>query len=241
MRHDMMGGVVGGVVGGAWGAALLTIASLAMGGAVYAQEAASAQKAVSTQRTERSLLGIRLNTNSRSVLDRYGNPTQVVIGEVGIRTPGPAGGEGQGGFNPAGFGGGNGSFSGAPSSLLATGREVTWIYNRNVTTKDGSSTSSLISYQFFIGADGRVMQIRALGYGSGGGASGDGSSGGARVKTARGITLGATRSQVVQKYGSPELEQQAGPLRIASYTKRARVSFQFLRNKVIAITVAAIE
>ncbi len=290
---------------GAWGA-LLAVVTLAAG------------SAASAQGIERSLIGIRLNTTSKNVLSKYGNPSQIVVGEVGIRTPGqgggggggqggfgggggdfgggggypggggggypgggggglpamggfggggggypggggggfpgaggfPGGGEGLGGFGGGGgypggggggypggggdiggFGGGGGISGGTvgpfgqTTSTLARQQEVTWIYNRNIKTK---GRNNLISYEFLIGPQGRVIQIRALGYGGG------------NVRTARGIGLGSTYNQVVRKYGFPEFHQNAGPVLIASYRSK-HVSFQFLRNKVIAITVATVE
>ncbi|MES2463392.1 MAG: hypothetical protein V4671_22695 [Armatimonadota bacterium] len=59
---------------------------------------------------EKSLAGIRLSTTSKSVLARYGNPNEIVIGDVGIRQ-GPNNGQGQPGSDPNGGPGGPGSSS----------------------------------------------------------------------------------------------------------------------------------
>ena len=57
---------------------------------------------------EKSLAGIRLSSTSKSVLARFGNPNEVVIGDVGIRQ-GPNTGQ-----NGAGGGPGGGDQPGAP-------------------------------------------------------------------------------------------------------------------------------
>ena len=283
----------------------------------------------SAQGIERVLAGIRLNTSSKNILAKYGNPTQVVVGEVGYRLPGRAGGTagtaatgggfpGGGGFGggggfpgapggggfpgggggfpgggggfpgggppggggypgiggggypggggfpgggglpplgggrgarmggddgPAaapgfgggypggGGGGGFGGFGGSPgaagssvgafgatSSTVARQQEVTWIYDR----------PNGVSYEFLIGANGTVSQIRATGYKGG------------NIRTARGIVLGSSYSQVVSRYGFPEEHQQVGQILVASF-RRAHASFQFLNNKVIAVTIATVE
>ena len=75
------------------------------------------------QDIERILAGIRLGSNSKTVLARYGNPNEVVIGDVGIRsvgaggqgasTPGVTGGD-SGGL-PSGFQGAGGPPAGLPA------------------------------------------------------------------------------------------------------------------------------
>lgn len=85
---------------------------------------------------EKSLAGIRLSSTSKSVLARFGNPNEVVIGDVGIRQgpnsgqngAGGAPGSGdQGGFPGAGGGGSSlpslgspGGFSGGEGGVSAT-------------------------------------------------------------------------------------------------------------------------
>jgi len=304
------------------GAALATLALAGLGTALVVNTTATpAQAQRGSGGIERALAGIRLNSSSRNVLARFGNPDQVVVGEVGIRTPAGAGGAptgagggtivgggdaapgigdapgggpggygarggyggsggsggygargggsgGSGGYGggrpggvmsgsgpgagagPAGdlggapggdFGGstagGFGGFGGAPqgggvgafgqtTSALARQQEVTWIYNRKVKGKKGPN---LVSYEFLIGPNGRVIQIRTLGYSGGIG------------RTARGIALGASYKELIQRYGYPELHQQAGPVMVASYRSRTHAEFQLLNNRVIAITIATIE
>ncbi|GAB4463244.1 MAG: hypothetical protein OHK0029_31580 [Armatimonadaceae bacterium] len=348
----------------------LTGAALVLAGIV-----ASAQP-VSAQDYERQLAGIYLNRTAKSVLALYGNPNEIIIGEVGVRAPvqgggagvagGPGGGfpgapggfggrgEDDGGFPgapggfggapggfgggpaafgggpaaaggpaafggaPGGFGGGPAAFGGGPSaaggpaafggapggfgggpasssgppggfgssygaasgggrgfggapggfggrggfggadeggfpgggggfggpgggigqfgqtiSTLARQQEVTWIYNRKI-------GDNLVSYEFLIGPDGNVVQIRVSGYSGG------------RATTRRGVTLGDTYKEVVQKYGYPEEHYQVGRVLVASYRNKAHVQFQFLNeqpnanpmsagNKVVAITIATVE
>jgi Protein interacting with poly(A)-binding protein len=63
-------------------------------------------------RYERSLAGIRLNSQSTSVLRLYGNPNEVVIGNTGVRLP-PQGGQGGQGQQGTGFPGAPGAFPGS--------------------------------------------------------------------------------------------------------------------------------
>ena len=243
------------------------------GVALAATSLALAVPAQAQRGLERVLGGIRLNTTSRNVLAKYGNPTQVVVGEVGFRIPGTrpvpsafAAGAGDPGGVPGGIApypagpegaapgspfGGVGGFPGAPGgpggpgmpgaegepggfgqpganvgpfgntfSKLARSQEVTWIYDR----------PGGISYEFVIGPEGRVVQIKAIGYGRQ-----------ANTSTARGIKLGSTYAQVVQKYGYAEEYQQVGPILVASYRNKAHASFQFMNSKVIAITISTVE
>ena len=280
----------------------------------------------SAQSIERSLAGIRLNTSFKTVLIKYGNPDEVVVGNVSVRTP-PAGGRvggggglpggaggypgaggggrggadeegggglpalgggapatgggrggklggfgggdsggapagggypGAGGFGPGGGGGGypgaGGGFPGGGGgipgggvsagagrtiSTLAQQQEVTWIYNRSVKNKKGEV--EIVSYEFLIGPNGNVSQIRVSGYTGG------------NSRTQRGIALGSTYQQMTNIYGFPKNHTNYGPnLLIASYKDKNHVEFQLLadRNpntnairgyKVIGITIATIE
>jgi hypothetical protein len=110
---------------------------------------------------------------------------------------------------------------------------VTWIYNRKI-------NNNLVSYEFLIGPSGQVVQIRVSGYYGG------------NSRTRRGVALGSTYKDVVQKYGYPEEHYQVGRILVASYRGRAHAQFQFLMdrpqsnpmatgNKVVAITIATVE
>lgn len=111
--------------GRVWSAALL------IGAAVVVAQPASAQR----DGYERVLAGIRLNSSAKDVLRKFGNPNQIVIGDVGMRVPqqggqggapggmmgGPPGGMGMGG-PPAGMmGRGGGPIMGGPGGNLPGG------------------------------------------------------------------------------------------------------------------------
>lgn len=88
-------------------------AALTIGAAALTASSASAQR----DGYERVLAGIRLNSSSKEVLRKFGNPNQIVIGDVGMRTPPAQGGAGAGGMGmgapgmmgPPGAGMGSGS------------------------------------------------------------------------------------------------------------------------------------
>lgn len=140
---------------------------------------------------------------------------------------------GPGGFPGSGGGGTSIGQFGQTISTLARQQEVTWIYNRKV-------NNNLVSYEFLIGPAGAVSQIRVSGYYGG------------NSRTKRGIALGSTYKEVVQKYGFPEEHYQVGRVLVASYRGKAHVQFQFMMdrpqsnpmstgNKVVAITIATVE
>ena len=92
-----------------WLAVSLTaigIIAVALSFDAVAQNTAQAQ----ADQYERRLAGIRLNSKASAVLKSYGNPNQVVIGDIGPReSPASAGGQGtpgQGVGTPGGRGGG---------------------------------------------------------------------------------------------------------------------------------------
>jgi hypothetical protein len=341
----------------------LGVALMVASGTLALTRPASAQGGI-----ERVLAGIRLNSTAKSVLEKFGNPNEVIIGEVGVRAPqnpqggaagqtamlgggmmGPPAGMGSsamgarmgammggggggmrmqgsaatggmgggmmggppsgatmgppagmtggglpgmpsgfsgsgrpsgmgmmgsgrmGAMGRGGFGGGRGDDDGAPmsgsmgggpiggfgggggltgsnpgigpfgqtTSTTSRQQEVTWIYNRKI--KDAKGADQLISYEFLIGPEGKVSQIRVLGYTAQG------------IKTQRGVTLGSTYRDVIRLYGIPESHQVGGDnILVASYKNKAHVQFQFQNqkeqsnplatgNRVIAITIAAIE
>jgi hypothetical protein len=82
--------------------------------------------------------------------------------------------------------------------------------------------------EFLATADGRVIQIEVLGY--------KGS-----AKTERGITLGSSYSTVIDKYGYPESLDASNGVTTMKYLDKQHVSFQLHENKVVGITVAAVE
>ena len=62
--------------------------------------ALTSARPASAQEIERVLAGIRLNSKSSSVLAKFGNPNEVVIGDVGVRGFGPSGQPGGQGGSP---------------------------------------------------------------------------------------------------------------------------------------------
>jgi hypothetical protein len=91
--------------------------ALAVAGVVIASRPASAQD------YERVLAGVRLNSSAKSVLARYGNPNEVIIGDVGVRQapPQPGGGAAAGGMmGSSGMMGGPGMMSGGMMGGAAT-------------------------------------------------------------------------------------------------------------------------
>lgn len=93
------------------------LAAATFGGAIATARPASAQD------IERVLAGIRLNSKSSNVLAKYGNPNEVVIGDVGFRGI-QAGNTGGSGAPPADGGGlpGLGGGTGGPPQVLTPGR-----------------------------------------------------------------------------------------------------------------------
>jgi hypothetical protein len=71
----------------------------------------TARPAAAQDTYERMLAGIRLNSTAKSVLARYGNPNEVIIGDVGFRQAPPQ--PGAGGMGMAGSGG----MMGAPGGM----------------------------------------------------------------------------------------------------------------------------
>lgn len=79
--------------------------------------AALTARPASAQDIERLLAGIRLNSKSSAVLAKFGNPNEVVIGDLGVRGIAPATGQAgqQGGFGGAQGGGFGGPGGGLPA------------------------------------------------------------------------------------------------------------------------------
>jgi hypothetical protein len=158
------------------------------------------------------------------------------LGAAGGGYPGGGYPGASGGFPGGRFGGGAaggvGQF-GQTVSTLAPQQEVTWIYDRKV-------DNNLVSYEFLIGPDGHVIQIRVSGYKGG------------NARTQRGAVLGSSYKDVIRKYGYPEEHYQVGRVLVASYRNKAHVQFQFMNdrntanpltagNKVVAMTIATVE
>jgi hypothetical protein len=199
---------------------------------------------------EHSLAGIRIFASVRDVLNKYGDPNQILTGAAaqgGASTAGPGGAQGGGGpigaVPPMQFGGGGPAFpgfgggmpGGMPGGFPPNGQggssaggsttsgnpapgEVLYVYNRpNNTTVD-----------FLLSPDGRVIQITVLGYKG-------------NVLTERGVGLGTNYGKIVARYGYPEGQDNNGTALTMTYLAHNHVSFTLKNEKVVGITVAAIE
>ncbi len=91
-------------------------AALTIGATALVAQSASAQR----DGYERVLAGIRLNTSAKDVLRKFGNPNQIIIGDVGMRAPAQGGGGAPGGIPGGGPPGGFGS-SGPPPGMMGQG------------------------------------------------------------------------------------------------------------------------
>lgn len=92
------------------------LAALVAGGTVVALPSQTAQ--AQADQYERVLASIRLNSKATSILKAYGNPNDVVVGDVGIRE---APGGGQGGAQAGAGGGGLGAPGGGRGGLTPGG------------------------------------------------------------------------------------------------------------------------
>lgn len=216
---------------------LLGALSLAVG--LAAMALSSAPSSAAAYRPEQSLMGIRIFEHANAVLKKYGNPTRIITGSNSTNqtpsTNGPDAAPGaapgalpalpQGGAAlppPPEFGGGQQQQqpqNGQPNEPAVPPTEVIWEY----------SLKGNITLDFTLSNDGRVIQISVSGLHS------------AAAATARGIRLGSLYTAVLAKYGYPESQDTNGSILTALFAQRSHVAFQFLQNKVVSITVAAVE
>jgi hypothetical protein len=200
---------------------------------------------------EHSLAGIRIFASVRDVLNKYGDPNQILTGAA-AQGSGAGGAGGQYAANPYGGGNGGGQIGmvpplqfggglGAPPSMgpggpgagmmnggapgngstagaAAPPGEVQYVYNR----------PNGVTFQFLLSPDGRVIQITVLGYK-------------ASIVTERGVSLGTNYGKVVAKYGYPEGQDNNGTALTMTYLAHNHVSFVLKNERVVGITVAAIE
>jgi hypothetical protein len=166
---------------------------------------------------------------------------QGMMGRGGMGGPGMGGDEGGGmpggGMSGGGMMGGGGMGGGAFGNTNSTGvsvQEVTWVYNRKF-------KNDLISYEFLLSPQGTVSQIRVVGYTGG------------YARTQKGIVLGSSMADVINRYGHPEKQSIAGQgILLLDYSKKHHMTLQLQLQKVpndpvkkiyrvIAIVVATIE
>lgn len=178
---------------------------------------------------ETSLMGVKIYERATVVSKKFGNPTRIQTGTVtpatttgapsiaaittGALPPLPTPGA-----PPAELGGA--APQATPSAAApAEASQVVWEYaGKNNTTVD-----------FTLSGDGRVIQIYVSGLKAN------------NVVTSRGVTLGTPYTAVLAKYGYPESQDSAGPILTMRYTEKSHVAFQLYNNKVVSITVAAVE
>ncbi len=190
--------------------------------------------ATAASAAEIRLGGITLGRSALSIIKQYGNPSEVRLGQRAQAAVQPgfggAGGEMPPGGMP-GFGGeapppgmsmeappafGAPGVAAQPSQGGGGAREVTWIYRfaKNKTL------------EFIIDPEGRVLQIAAFGVEWPG------------MKTARGITLGASYKQIILTYGFPESHERSGIEMVLKYANSDRVAFTLVGQQVVGITIA---
>ena len=193
-----------------------------------------------TQAAERSLGGIRIFTPVKVILKRFGDPTFITTGanvatfeygptQVAVVPPGQIGA----GFAP---GAGAGTVAGYTGPAMGAGYNAQTDPGENFTAPDISRYYYMmphgVTYEFVLSPNGRVLSIIVTAYHG-------------NVRTARGITLGSTYAQVVQKYGYPEdhsLDHTGfNDVLTTSYINRDHVAFRFVHNRVASIIVSAAE
>jgi len=176
---------------------------------------------------ELELAGIRLGRSALTIIQKYGNPSEI---RVGVQSSV----EGQPEAQPAapatgmelftmGMSGMQSGMPGQPAPGQQPKKkgppEVVWIYRfpKNQTL------------EFIISPDGRIMQIAAYGVEWPG------------VGTALGIRLGDTYKDVVLKYGFPESHDKTGIELLAKYTDKHRAVFTFVGKTVVGITIGLMD
>jgi hypothetical protein len=169
----------------------------------------------------------------------HGDPTSVGFDDMMFKYPtmtpssssGPAT-AGMGGPTSPTSGGGSGApgsmSGGAPGGSLGGSTTSTrtvftrWVYRRPTG-----------QYSFIFDKFNHVVQIEAVGLSDG------------KVRTARGVTLGASFKTIVEKYGAPDAYEIAGSSLVVRYLVRHKVAFRLNRlgqdkpHVVTGIVVAA--
>jgi len=192
---------------------------------------------------ELQLAGIRLGRSALTVIQKYGNPSEVRVGAVAkvqpaapaMFSPAPGGMpfpmlEGSSmpfmpGMPTTAFGiptsPGISQLPGVPTApaQVTSAPEVTWIYKfpKNKTL------------EFIISPDGSVLQIAAYGVDWPG------------ISTSKGIRLGQTYKDVILKYGFPESHERSGVELITKYPETHRVLFTFVGKTLVGITIALMD
>lgn len=195
---------------------------------------------------ELQLAGIRLGRSALTVIQKYGNPTDVRVGAAAhtqAGTPGAPAAPAMPGMPMEAPPGGLPGMPAAPMEAPPTGMpaapgmpdmmanpfgqtqqrqgppEITWVYKfpKNKTL------------EFIISPDGRVVQISAFGVEWPG------------VATSKGIRLGQTYKDVIMAYGFPESHARSGVELLARYPEKHRAVFTFVGKSLVGITIALMD
>ena len=183
---------------------------------------------------ELQLAGVRLGRSALTILQKYGNPTEVRVGQAS-QTPGESpnvsvpqmnnpmsglpGMEGLPGMMPDMGGSPAMPQPGGPVVQRRGPPEVIWLYRfpKNKTL------------EFIVSPDGRVMQITAFGVEW------------PNVRTAKGIGFGNTYKDLLAKYGFPESHDQSGVALVVRYPDRHRAIFTLVGQQIVGITIGLMD
>jgi hypothetical protein len=211
-----------------------------------------------TSAAELQLAGIRLGRSAITVLQKYGNPSQVVVGAQTVTTlsgsssasgmPGmPAAGGIPGMPMPGGMPGMPGGMPGMPMpggmpGMPMPGGMPGMPAMSGSSSQAASSQSATIeevtwiyklskskSLEFIINRDGHVVQIATYGVEWPG------------MHTSLGIGLGSTYKDIIRKYGWPESHEKKGIELVMKYPDKHRVTFTLLDQTVVGITIALMD
>ena len=180
---------------------------------------------------ELQLAGIRLGRSALTIIQKYGNPSEIRVGAQsqvqdqqgmeaqppGMEAPPP--GMGMGMSMDMGIPNMGAPIPGGQQPQRKGPPEIVWIYRfpKNKTL------------EFLVSPDGRIMQIAAYGVEWPG------------IGTALGIRLGDTYKDVILKYGFPESHSKTGIELIAKYSDKHRAVFTFVGKTVVGITIGLMD
>lgn len=205
---------------------------------------------------ELELAGIRLGRPASTVIQKYGNPTEVRVGAAGqVQIMSPVAAPAQPATSSYPSTTPFGSFpspTGVPMPAMTgvpggtTGFSPSPFPTATPAPAAGSTTNVIQKatapevtwvYQFpknktldfVISPDGRVLEIRAFGVDW------------PNIRTSKGITLGQTYKDVILKYGFPEEHERSGAQLITKYPEKHRALFTFVGKTLVGITIALMD
>ena len=203
--------------------------------------------AATVEAAELELAGIKLGRSALTIIQKYGNPSEIRVGASSGAASSGQQGTGFGEAPPPGFPTGPppelggppaGVMEGPPSGFPGAGSMpsatsgITGQQGRARSRPTGTEVTWVYRFpksrqlEFIIDPQGLVIQIAAYG------AEWQG------LKTSKGITLGSTYRDVILKYGYPETHQRQGMEMVTKYVNTHRVAFTFIGKTVVAITIA---